>query len=74
MPGSRLHVAASGAPYDTGLIQARRPDTGNAFNWAGEIQGVWVDARNPDPGGLAALRAAVPLNRFALEDALEQGH
>lgn len=36
--------------------------------------GVWVDAREPTPQEVAALRASLSLNEFALEDALERGH
>ncbi|WP_309572847.1 magnesium transporter CorA family protein [Deinococcus sp.] len=56
------------------MIRAKQLDSGDDLTWAGELQGVWVDARDPDADDLTALRAAFPLNRFALEDALERGH
>ncbi|MBB5378829.1 magnesium transporter [Deinococcus metalli] len=56
------------------MIRAKRLDTGRAVEWAGETHGVWVDAHDPSADDLAALRAAFPLNRLALEDALERGH
>ncbi|WP_216325770.1 magnesium transporter CorA family protein [Deinococcus aestuarii] len=42
--------------------------------WNGETGGVWVDAQGVTEEELARLRAAFPLNRLAVEDALEQGH
>lgn len=48
--------------------------TGTLLDWAGQTQGVWVDAQAVTPEELTQLRAAFPLNRLALEDALEQGH
>ncbi|WP_019588472.1 magnesium transporter CorA family protein [Deinococcus apachensis] len=42
--------------------------------WNGETGGVWVDAQGVTPEELARLRSAFPLNRLAVEDALEQGH
>ncbi|GAA5514289.1 cobalt/magnesium transport protein CorA [Deinococcus carri] len=48
--------------------------TGTPLDWTGQTQGVWVDAQGATPEELARLQAAFPLNRLALEDALEQGH
>jgi len=48
--------------------------SGSDLDWTGQTQGVWVDAQAVTPGELARLRAAFPLNRLAVEDALEQGH
>ncbi|THF85247.1 magnesium transporter [Deinococcus sp. KSM4-11] len=56
------------------MIHAKHLSNGEALDWAGETRGVWVDARDPDADDLAALRVAFPLNRLALEDALEHGH
>ncbi|UBV42376.1 magnesium transporter CorA family protein [Deinococcus taeanensis] len=56
------------------MIQARRLSSGEEFPWQGETQDVWVDAQGVTPDEVSALRAAFPLNRLALEDALEQGH
>ncbi|SEJ58988.1 magnesium transporter [Deinococcus reticulitermitis] len=56
------------------MIRAKQLATGEERPWAGETTGVWVDAQEPTPEELARLRAAFPLNRLALEDALERGH
>ncbi|MEF2279807.1 magnesium transporter CorA family protein [Deinococcus sp. YIM 134068] len=48
--------------------------TGTDLPWNGETEGVWVDAQGVTPDELARLKAAFPLNRLAVEDALEQGH
>ncbi|GGS00858.1 magnesium transporter CorA family protein [Deinococcus sedimenti] len=56
------------------MIRARRLSDGQDFPWNGEHDNVWVDTQDPTPDELAALRAAFPLNRLALEDALERGH
>lgn len=56
------------------MIRAQRLDTGHDLHWNGETQGVWVDCRDPSADDLATLRAAFPINRLALEDALEHGH
>ncbi|ANE42803.1 magnesium transporter CorA family protein [Deinococcus puniceus] len=55
------------------MIQAKRLD-GSPFEWAGETQDLWLDVQDVTDGELAALRAAFPMNKLALEDALEQGH
>ncbi|WP_278913931.1 CorA family divalent cation transporter [Deinococcus wulumuqiensis] len=56
------------------MIRAKDLASGQELNWTGQTVGVWVDAQDPTPEELARLRAAFPLNRLALEDALEQGH
>ncbi len=56
------------------MIRAKQLATGEDLDWTGQTTGVWVDAQGATPGELAALGAAFPLNRFALEDALEPGH
>lgn len=56
------------------MIRAKDLASGQELDWAGQTVGVWVDAQDPTPEELARLRAAFPLNRLALEDALEQGH
>ncbi|WP_034385933.1 magnesium transporter CorA family protein [Deinococcus sp. YIM 77859] len=48
--------------------------TGTPLDWTGQTQGVWVDAQAITPEELVRLQAAFPLNRLALEDALERGH
>ena len=55
------------------MIRAKQLATGEDLDWTGQTTGVWVDAQGATPGELAALGAAFPLNRFALEDALEPG-
>ncbi len=55
------------------MIQAKRLD-GSPFEWAGETQDLWLDVHDVTPEELATLRAAFPINKLALEDALEQGH
>ncbi|BDP40283.1 hypothetical protein DAETH_02520 [Deinococcus aetherius] len=47
---------------------------GADLTWNGETEGVWVDAQGVTGEELARLRLAFPLNRLAVEDALEQGH
>ncbi|AFD24017.1 magnesium transporter CorA family protein [Deinococcus gobiensis] len=56
------------------MIRAKRLDNGQDLEWTGQSEGIWVDAHDPTPEELARLRAAFPLNRLALEDALERGH
>ncbi len=56
------------------MIRAKRLTTGEEFPWKGETQDVWVDTQDPTPDELDALRRAFPMNRLALEDALEHGH
>lgn len=56
------------------MIRAKDLSSGQELNWAGQTAGVWVDAQDPSVEELARLQAAFPLNRLALEDALEQGH
>ncbi|MGX9685896.1 magnesium transporter CorA family protein [Deinococcus wulumuqiensis] len=56
------------------MIRAKDLASGQELDWTGQTVGVWVDAQDPTPEELARLRAAFPLNRLALEDALEQGH
>ena len=56
------------------MIRAKVLSTGEEIAWAGQITDVWVDTQDPTPQELAALQAAFPFNRFALEDALERGH
>ncbi|MFC5848542.1 magnesium transporter CorA family protein [Deinococcus petrolearius] len=56
------------------MIRAKRLDSGQDLEWTGQPEGVWVDAHDPTPEEVARLRAAFPLNRLALEDALERGH
>ncbi|GBF08137.1 Mg2+ transporter protein, CorA-like protein [Deinococcus aerius] len=48
--------------------------SGTDLDWQGETEGVWVDAQAVTEPELARLRSAFPLNRLALEDALERGH
>ncbi|WP_102125495.1 magnesium transporter CorA family protein [Deinococcus planocerae] len=55
------------------MIRAKTLD-GADLAWNGETGGVWVDAQGVTEEELARLRAAFPLNRLAVEDALEQGH
>lgn len=47
---------------------------GADLDWRGEISDVWVDAQALTEEELARLRSAFPLNRLAVEDALEHGH
>lgn len=56
------------------MIRAKRLSTGEDILWQGETQDVWVDTQGTTPDELKALKQAFPLNRFALEDALERGH
>ena len=56
------------------MIRAKDLASGQELNWDGQTAGVWVDAQDPTAEELARLQAAFPLNRLALEDALEQGH
>jgi magnesium transporter len=37
-------------------------------------EGLWVDLENPTPDERATLASLIPINPFALEDALERGH
>ena len=45
-----------------------------AFNDLTSGEGLWVDVENPTPEDIAALEKFFPINRLALEDALERGH
>ncbi len=56
------------------MIRAKYLATGEAFEWAGQTTGVWVDAQDISPDELQRLQAAFPLNTFALEDVMEHGH
>lgn len=56
------------------MIRAKDLASGQELNWDGQTADVWVDAQDPTAEELARLQAAFPLNRLALEDALEQGH
>lgn len=56
------------------MIRVKSLGSGEERPWTGETSGVWVDAQEPTPEELGLLRAAFPLNRLALEDALERGH
>jgi magnesium transporter len=37
-------------------------------------EGLWIDVENPTPEDVAKLEKFFPINRLALEDALERGH
>ncbi|CAM3686176.1 hypothetical protein DESA109040_19875 [Deinococcus saxicola] len=56
------------------MIRAKHFASGEAFEWTGQTQGVWVDVQDVSPDELGRLRAAFALNNFAVEDALEHGH
>lgn len=56
------------------MIRAKTLPAGEEIAWSGQTEHVWVDAQGPTDAELAALRAAFPINRLALEDVLEQGH
>lgn len=56
------------------MIRAKRLDTGQEVPWDGQTEGVWVDTQDTSAEELQRLQRAFPLNRLALEDALERGH
>ncbi|MFC4424678.1 magnesium transporter CorA family protein [Deinococcus navajonensis] len=56
------------------MIRARLLATGQDLEWQKQSSGVWVDAQAVTHEELTSLRAVFPLNRLALEDALEVGH
>lgn len=55
------------------MIRART-FTGEALDWTGQTQGVWVDVQGVTEEDLTRLRAAFSLNRLAVDDVLEHGH
>lgn len=56
------------------MIRAKHLASGEALEWMGQTQGVWVDVQDVTPPELARLQAAFTLNELALEDVLEHGH
>ncbi|MDO4245361.1 MAG: magnesium transporter CorA family protein [Deinococcus sp.] len=56
------------------MIRAKDLRSGQDVSWPGEQGGLWLDCQDPTPEELAQLGAHFPLNRLALEDALEHGH
>ncbi|CAM3937218.1 magnesium transporter CorA family protein [Deinococcus marmoris] len=56
------------------MIRAKHLASGEALEWMGQTQGVWVDVQDVTPPELARLQAAFALNELALEDVLEHGH
>lgn len=56
------------------MLRAKRLGDGEAHEWRGETEGIWLDVQDATPEELALIRKSFCLNRFALEDTLEHGH
>lgn len=56
------------------MIRAKLLSTGEEIQWTEQNTDVWVDTQDTTPEELAKLQEVFPINRFALEDALERGH
>lgn len=55
------------------MLRAKALQTGQEVPWNAPMPR-WIDLQDPTDAEIASIRAEFPLNRFALEDALEQGH